>query len=445
MTHVEVRERVTDAQPLALLAALAVAIGYVSVHSLRAALLLPLLPLALLLLLRPVVAAATGVALLPILRSVLGSEGGAAVVSPTDTIFALALAGLIPLLLLDETWRKRLTVVRPVLLFATPYLAWLLVVLAAHPSAHTAFKTMTAVEITLLPIVLGAVAVNRRSAPWALYGFLGSAAFLAILWAGQLGTAFAGNKNAAGQYLALAILLTIILSKGRPHYLIPLPLYVVGLLYAASRGAMVAAVFGAIALLALRGLGSWRRTVAATTVLTLVVLVGYNTVPVSLQAKVTAAFSQAGGAAPAASTPEVVGQTNVERSTAYNLMIRKAYRKDGVALVEAHPLLGVGTGNYDTGSGPTRTIDPHNVLIRVAAEGGFPELVTFLFFLGGTGLLMLRRLGHNPWAGPAIAIQIAAFTHGLVDVYFVRGVPVLGWLLVGMALNPAFDRQHDAA
>ena len=201
MIHVEVRERVTDAQPLALLAllaALAVAIGYVSVHSLRAALLLPLLPLALLLLLRPVVAVATGVALLPILRSVLGSEGGAAVVSPTDTIFALALAGLIPLLLLDETWRKRLAVVRPVVLFATPYLAWLLVVLAAHPSGHTAFKTMTTIEITLLPVLLGAVAVNRHSAPWALYGFLGSAAFLAILWAGQLGTAFAGTRTPRG-------------------------------------------------------------------------------------------------------------------------------------------------------------------------------------------------------------------------------------------------------
>ena len=179
--------------------------------------------------------------------------------------------------------------------------------------------------------------------------------------------------------------------------------------------------------------------------LSLVVLVGYNTVPVSLQAKDTAAFSQTGDAAPAASTPGVVGQANVERSTAYNLMIRRAYRKDGVALVEAHPLLGVGTGNYDTGSGPTRTIDPHNVLIRVAGEGGVPELVTFLFFLGGTVILMLRRLGRNPWAGPAIAIQVAAFTHGLVDVYFVRGVPVLGWLLVGMALSPAFDRQHDAA
>ena len=206
---------------------------------------------------------------------------------------------------------------------------------------------------------------------------------------------------------------------------------------------MVAAIFGAIALLALRGLGSWRRTVAATTVLTLVVLVGYNTVPVSLQAKITAAFSQAGDAAPAPDAPGVVGQTAVERSTSYNLMIRKAYRKDGLHLIEAHPLLGVGTGNYDTGVGPTRTIDPHNVLIRVAGEGGVPELVTFLFFLGGTGLLMLRRLGRNTWAGPAIAIQIAAFTHGLVDVYFVRGVPVLGWLLVGMALNPEFDRQRD--
>lgn len=433
-----------DVRPLALLVTLAAGVGYLSVSSLRAAILLPLLPLAVFLCLRPVAAVATGVALLPVLKSLFGSEGGAAVVSPTDAVFVLAFAGLVPLVLLEGDWRVRLRVVRPLLLFAAPYVAWLLVVLAAHPSGHAAFKTMTALEITVFPILLGAVAVDRTSAPWALYGFLVSAAVLAVLWAGQFSTSFNGNKNAAGQYLALAILLTVILSKGRPQRLLPLPLYVVGLLYAASRGAMVAAVFGAIALLALRGLGSWRRTASAVTILSLVVFVGYNTVPVSLQAKVSAAFSQAGGEAPPPGTPGVEGQTDDERSTAYNLMIRKAYRQDGRALVEAHPLLGVGTGNYETGAGATRTVDPHNVLIRVAGESGYPGLLAFLVFLGGTLLLMVRRLGRNPWAGPAIAIQVAAFTHGLVDVYFVRGVPVLGWLLVGMALNPAFDRERDA-
>jgi hypothetical protein len=36
--------------------------------------------------------------------------------------------------------------------------------------------------------------------------------------------------------------------------------------------------------------------------------------------------------------------------------------------------------------------------------------------------------------GPAAAgVLIATVAHGLVDVYWVRGTPILGWLLVGMA------------
>jgi hypothetical protein len=36
--------------------------------------------------------------------------------------------------------------------------------------------------------------------------------------------------------------------------------------------------------------------------------------------------------------------------------------------------------------------------------------------------------------GPAAAgVLIATAAHGLVDIYWVRGTPILGWLLVGMA------------
>jgi hypothetical protein len=44
----------------------------------------------------------------------------------------------------------------------------------------------------------------------------------------------------------------------------------------------------------------------------------------------------------------------------------------------------------------------------------------------------------------AAAVLLATVAHGLVDVYWVRGTPVLGWLLVGMAFGCAWSARRKA-
>lgn len=414
-----------------LIAGASLLVGYLAITRPQVAILLAATPAVLFLIARPSWAAALGVLLVPVLHSVVGSEGGSVVVSPSDAVFLLTAIGIFPLLLLVPEWHARLPAMRTLFLFSLPWLAWLLVILAAHSSVHSAFKTMTAIEVTVFPVLIGACVLDKERARWALYGYLASAGVLAMLWIGGGPSSFAGNKNAAGQHLAIAVLLTIVLARGRIRGYAVVPLFVVGILFASSRGAIVGLAFGIIALLALRGLGSWRRTALATVALSAIVLIGYNAVPLKVQARVQAIFT-------ASDRVTGVGSA-VEQSTAYNLSLRKAYREDALRIVQENPILGVGTGNYHAGTGPTISSDPHNVLLRTAAEGGIPDTAAFLFMIGGTGLLLVRRLGRNPWAGAAIAIQVATLTHATVDVYFTRGIPVLSWLLVGMALNPKLD------
>ena len=424
----------------AVLAVVGLAMGYLSVRDLRMALLLPVIPVALLLFLRPMLAVTLAVSLLPVQHAILGSEGGAAVVSAADAVFLVAFAGLFTLVLLREEWRERLKAARPALLFAVPFVGWLLIVLAAHLSGHSAFKTVTAVEITVFPLVLGASVLDRRHARAAMIGFVLMAVPLAVLWITGASPAFAGNKNGAGQYLSVAVLLAVVLAAGHPWRYIAVPLLFVGMLYTASRGALIGTAMGAIVLLAVRGLGSWKRTATAAVTLTTIVLVGVNSVPASVQTRFQAILHAQ------ASTDQQVndGLSSVQRATNYNLAVRTHYREDALVVIRQHPILGVGTGNYFTGSGTTITVDPHNLVLRVAAEGGLPDAALFLLFVAGSTLLVVRRLGANPWAGPALAIQTASIAHGLVDVYWIRGIPVLGWLLVGMALNPLLDRDRDA-
>src|SRR5207302_468974 len=99
------------------------------------------------------------------------------------------------------------------------------------------------------------------------------------------------------------------------------------------------------------------------------------------------------------------------------------------------------TGSYVAGdvTAGTRTTDPHNVVLKVTAEEGYPGVVMFVLMVLGTAWLLLRRLKVTSWAALAIIVQVAAMAHALVDVYWVRNTPVLGWLLLGAAFNSRLE------
>jgi hypothetical protein len=63
-------------------------------------------------------------------------------------------------------------------------------------------------------------------------------------------------------------------------------------------------------------------------------------------------------------------------------------------------------------------------------------VVAFLLLQLGAIVVVFRRRKLSPWAVPAICVQVAILVHGMVDVYWVRGTPVMGWLLIGLALVP---------
>ena len=131
----------------------------------------------------------------------------------------------------------------------------------------------------------------------------------------------------------------------------------------------------------------------------------------------------------------------------YALYIRQQYTHDAHLIIDAHRWTGVGVGNYLTGDPNqlTETTDPHDVLLLQAAEGGYGFAAAFVLLVLGT-VLALRRLGRTVELAPvAAAVLLSTVAHGLVDIYWVRGTPVLGWLLVGMACGCAWSGRREAA
>src|SRR5205823_8122385 len=120
----------------------------------------------------------------------------------------------------------------------------------------------------------------------------------------------------------------------------------------------------------------------------------------------------------------------------YAIHIRALYRQDAQRVVAQHPWWGVGVGNYHAGSvtGGDINTDPHQIFLFQRVEGGpLLEGAFIVLVIGSISVLGFTRLRRSPFAPAAMGVLVATITHGLVDVYWVRGTPVLGWLLVGAA------------
>ena len=404
----------------ALLVAVAAMIAYlIEHHHERTAMLVAALPAAVLLALSFRLAAVLLAISLPFPVSLLG--GGGLNVAASDVLLALLLVVVVAEGLgghLPGIGRA----VKSVVLACSPYLAWSLVLLAAHASVSTVLQTAQRLELFIVPVLVGA-AIALRGHEWAvLRSYLAISTVFAGLYpvfstgAGGMGV----QKNPAGQFIANALILLIALKPLRNRWTLgAIPVLTIGLLWTQSRGAILSV---AIALVVLIIMHCGRERVRLLVLL------------VPLAACAALAFTL---------LPEEAQERNTDFSTASgtdaarSLEIREEFKEQAWGIIEAEPVFGVGIGNYVQGVPgvhPT-TVDPHQVMLLQAAEGGYPFAAGFVVMVVGAVALLFRFTGRTPLAATAGALLIAAVGHGLVDVYWVRGTPVLSWLTVGMVVG----------
>ena len=306
------------------------------------------------------------------------------------------------------------------MLATLPYAVFIALLLPFHLSVSEVAQSLQRYELFLVPLVVGAYAALRSQITPVLQAYVISSTALAFAWPFDH---FGMQKNPVGQIFANAILLLVALPSLRR--LLPCLLALVpALLYTESRGAIAATAIGLAVIVVVQGQA---RPLLTRVIPLLLLTVGvFALMPASLRARVTTL--RAGTNTPAA----------------YSLRIRQGLSADARQIIRAHPVTGIGVGNYLQADRASQTPadDPHEVLLLEAAEGGYGFAATFVMLIVGTSLILLRQMRGTAIACAALAVLIATATHGLVDVYWVRGTPVLGWLLVGMTCGDLMRRRQ---
>jgi O-antigen ligase len=359
---------------------------------------------------------------IPVTYSLTGSRAGFHL-SPSDLLLLFAFAGLVFRASATGSF-PGLAALRIVKTPIVQYAVVMLLVLAVHLSVSDFFKTGQRFELFAVPLVVGAFAALTNQHLVVIRAYVIAATALAIVWPFDQSL---GQKNPVGQMITNGILVLIALPSLRrlfPCLLILVP----GLFYTESRGAIGAAIVGVVVISLFTGFAA-RLVRRRILVVAAVAVVAFLLMPSSLRIRVTTLSA---------------GKTS---TAAYSLFIRHEYSADAKAIIARHPWTGIGIGNYAQADshGTQPTDDPHEVLLLQAAEGGYGLAVSFVLLVAGTAVALFTRMRRNPLAAAAVAVLLATVIHGLVDVYWVRGTPILGWLLVGIACG-AFvrERQEEA-
>ena len=406
------------------LCAAALAAHELAAGSLRLAVAFSLIPLAIWLITNPTVPLVLLGLSLPMVISLTGNNSGSGTynVAASDLVMVLVLAGIA----LDRSSTKPVPVLRYLRPVAWPliqYAAVMAIVVAAHLDFREVAKTGQRFELYLVPIVIGAFAALTGNHIRVLKAYVIACAVLAVAFPF---VSFGIQHNPAGQFIGNAILVLLGVRALRRYY----PCFVVlvpGLIYTLSRGAILATALG-VGLILLLQASNGRLAVKRALPILLAAVIAFTFAPASVRDRLTtysAGYQQPGQ---------------------FAILLREEYAKDAHRIIAAHPWTGVGVGNYyqaDLAFSQNPVLDPHNVLLLQQAEGGYLLLGSFILLMGGV-LFALVRMRKVDIATAAAGVLAATAFHGLVDVYWVRGTPVLGWLLVGMACGVLFRMREDS-
>jgi putative inorganic carbon (HCO3(-)) transporter len=121
----------------------------------------------------------------------------------------------------------------------------------------------------------------------------------------------------------------------------------------------------------------------------------------------------------------------------FSATMRLRYWQDTLEMIKAHPLAGVGPGNFNL----TYSRYAHNSYLQVWAEMGISGIISMLwlaFALLMGGLKKLKNESNRPLVSTLLCASSVFLIHNLVDFsFFLPEVSLGWWLLAGLLISTA--------
>ena len=349
-------------------------------------------------------------------------------VDASDAI-ALFVALMLPVMLIRQGRLHAGPVAVPLLIFSAVATISSIVFWDGLDTAASLFRMFV---VTVLSVLIFANAGARLSTAHRCFGaylvgitVLAAATIITFAIGGFKSSEYALgiNKNSLGPtfgcgvVIALSYLLTTMPAPRRRLWLmVALSGSTIGLLLSLSRGAWVATGAGFLLILAMTR--NVRALLLSVVLLSGLIAVMWSVLP-----------------------PEAKDYATDISSHTYTIQTRFATMGDVMKAFNSSPLIGVGVGLR-------KQLEPHDVLVLTLGETGVIGLLAFIgMFAAGfyTFIRAARLTRGDPQAWSAIvigaAVLLVSLTHGLMDVYWRRGVGFMGWSCVGLAASMILQRQ----
>jgi O-antigen ligase len=272
---------------------------------------------------------------------------------------------------------------------------------------------MQRAEIVVVWLAFGAVISMAGMIQTFLKWYVVACVAVSILWIANpgVGAVFGMQKNSCGGYLIGAVLV-VILSGLRDRIRLPLMLLLIaGLVATGSRGSILGISIAVVLFVFFAK--QWKRVVLPLLGAVAAGGVAFLLLPDTAQARLISA--------------DEAGQFNID--------IRGLFVQDAIEQWQVSPWTGIGVGNYRQRADGLQQVlgyDPHNVYVLALTEGGYVHFVAFILLMAGT-LIWLMRMPKTSLTVLAITVQSATLVHSYIDVFWVRGTPALGFVLMAAA------------
>lgn len=124
---------------------------------------------------------------------------------------------------------------------------------------------------------------------------------------------------------------------------------------------------------------------------------------------------------------------------AFSAAARLGYWRETWEIIRAHPLTGIGLGNFDL----PKSLYAHNFLLQLWAEAGLAGIVSFFWLVAATLKSGWKRLQESHEKSQALGLLTGIsifFVHNLMDVtFFLPATSLMAWVLMGLFYAPPKD------